>query len=115
MQSAGVPSPQLMLVGAIAFLIVGSLSVLLGYKARIGASLLLAFLLLATYYFHAFWNFEGQEQQMQMIQFMKNLSMAGAMLFMANGSGPLSFDTRMAERKSSRPVEIPAQAALQTS
>ena len=88
-----------MLVGAIAFLIVGSLSVLLGLKARFGAGLLLAFLVLAIYFFHAFWNLEGQEQQMQTIQFMKNLSMAGAMLFiMANGAGPMSVDAWLAKR-----------------
>src|SRR5271155_5368363 len=55
MEKAGVPAPQLMLVGAIVFLIAGSLSVIVGYKARIGAALLLVFLVLATYYFHAFW------------------------------------------------------------
>ena len=34
MASAGVPAPRLLLVGAIVFLIVGSLSVIAGYKAR---------------------------------------------------------------------------------
>jgi putative oxidoreductase len=114
MQSAGVPASKLMLAGAIAFLIVGSLSVLLGFEARIGAGLLLVFLALATYYFHAFWNLEGQEQQMQMIQFMKNLSMAGAMLFIiANGAGPLSFDAWAAKRKSVRFSKAPTEAELQ--
>ncbi len=55
MASVGIPAPQVMLAGAIAFLIAGSLSVVLGYQSRIGASLLLVFLILATYYFHAFW------------------------------------------------------------
>ncbi len=101
MESAGVPAPQLMLVGAIAFLIVGSVSVILGFKARIGAGLLLVFLVLATYYFHAFWKVDGQEQQMQMIQFLKNLSMAGAMLLViANGSGPMSLDNKFVSKKS---------------
>ena len=91
MQSAGVPSPQILLVGAIAFLLLGSVSIILGYKTTIGAGLLLVFLALATYYFHPFWKLQGQEQQLQMIQFMKNLSIAGAMLFiMANGPGPWS-------------------------
>ena len=95
MTSEGVPQAQVMLVGAIIFLIVGSISILLGLKARIGASLLLVFLALATYYFHDFWNFQGQEQQMQMIQFLKNLSLMGTMVFIiANGSGPLSLDQR---------------------
>lgn len=98
MDSAGVPAPQLLLVGAIAFLLVGSVSVIVGFKARIGAALLLTFLVLASYYFHPFWKLEGQAQQEQMIQFMKNLSMMGAMLFiMANGSGPMSLDSLLAK------------------
>jgi putative oxidoreductase len=99
MGSVGVPAPQFLLVGAIVFLVVGSLSVIVGYKGRIGAALLLTFLVLATYYFHAFWKLDGKEQQEQMIQFMKNLSMMGAMLFLvANGSGPMSVDSLMEKR-----------------
>ena len=99
MESVGIPAPQFMLGGAIMFLSVGSVSVIVGYQARIGATLLLVFLVLATYYFHAFWKFEGaQAQQEQMIQFMKNLSMMGAMLFIiANGSGPMSLDAKLAK------------------
>jgi len=41
-------------------LIVGSLSVILGFHARCGAALLV-FLVLATYYFHDFWTMEGQD------------------------------------------------------
>jgi putative oxidoreductase len=93
MGSVGVPIPHAMLAGAIAFLIAGSLSVILGFHARIGASLLIVFLILATYYFHPFWRLEGAEQVQQNIQFMKNLSMAGAMLFIvANGSGAWTLD-----------------------
>jgi putative oxidoreductase len=99
MESAGVPAPQLLLVGAIVFLVVGSLSVVAGYKARIGAGLLLTFLVLASYYFHPFWKLEGPAQQEQMIQFMKNLSMMGAMLFLvANGSGPMSLDAFLSKQ-----------------
>jgi putative oxidoreductase len=107
MESAGVPASQLMLVGAIAFLLVGSVSVILGYKARFGAALLLTFLVLASYYFHAFWKLEGQEQQMQTIHFMKNLSMMGAMLLLiANGLGPMSLDSWLGKR-STAAVEEP--------
>jgi putative oxidoreductase len=99
MESAGVPAPQFLLVGAIVFLVAGSLSVIAGYKARFGAALLLVFLILASYYFHAFWKLEGQAQQEQMIQFMKNLSIMGAMLFLiANGAGPMSLDSWLAKR-----------------
>ena len=109
MASEGVPIPQVMLVGAIVFLIAGSLSLILGFKARIGAGLLLVFLVLATYFFHDFWtwpenamwvlslNSEVQMpvQQIEMISFMKNMALMGAMLFiMSNGSGPWSLDNR---------------------
>ena len=96
MASKGIPAPQFLLVGAIAFLLVGGASVVLGYKARIGAFLLLVFLALASYYFHDFWRLtDPKEQQEQTIQFMKNLSMMGAMLFiMANGAGAWSLDAR---------------------
>jgi putative oxidoreductase len=98
MANTGIPQPQLMLVGAIGFLIVGGLSVMLGLKARFGAFLLLVFLALASYYFHNFWDLDDPlKYEQQMIHFMKNLSMMGTMLFiMANGSGPMSLDSLFA-------------------
>jgi putative oxidoreductase len=104
MASAGIPAPQFMLVGAIVFLLAGSLSVIFGYKARIGAGLLLVFLVLATYYFHHFWNIDdAHASQQQLIQFMKNLSMMGAMLFViGNGSGPMSLDGRSSRTPAQR-------------
>ena len=115
MASEGIPMPQVMLVGAILFLIVGSLSLMVGFKTRIGASLLLVFLALATYFFHDFWtqpagamwvlstNSEVKMpvQQIEMISFMKNLALMGAMLFiMANGSGSMSLDARFTNSES---------------
>lgn len=102
MGQVGVPAPQLMLAGAIVFMLVGSVSLILGFKARGGALLLLIFLILASYYFHPFWKWEGKDQEQQMIHFMKNLSMLGAMLFiMAVGSGPASVDAWLARRRGS--------------
>jgi len=101
MAAEGVPQPQILLVGAIVFLVVGSLSIIVGYRARIGAGLLFVFLALATYYFHDFWKLTGADQQAQMIQFMKNLSMMGTMLFiMANGSGAMSLDSKSSPKVS---------------
>lgn len=99
MTSEGVPAASLLLVGAIGFLIVGSFSLIVGFKARLGATLLLIFLVLATYYFHDFWTLEDAQQvQAQSIQFMKNLALMGAMLFIvANGPGPLSLDHRRSQ------------------
>lgn len=96
MGAEGVPMPNIMLTGAIVFLIAGSLSILLGFKARLGATLLLLFLGFATYWFHDFWTFEDPaEVQQQTISFMKNLALMGAMLMIiARGSGPMSIDNQ---------------------
>ena len=101
MTSEGVPAAQVMLVGAIVFLIAGSLSIILGFKTRIGAGLLIVFLALATFYFHDFWTFapDSQDFEMQMIQFMKNLGLAGAMVMLiASGAGAGSLDNRWASQ-----------------
>jgi putative oxidoreductase len=108
MEGKGVPVPQVALALAIGFLVVGGVSVLVGYKARVGAALLAVFLVLATYYFHAFWALEGQAAQAEMIQFMKNLGLFGAMLFIiANGAGAWSLDACLgsptAQTQSQRP------------
>ena len=111
MAGQGVPMPQVMLAGAIVFLLAGSVSIIVGFRARIGAALLLIFLVLATYYFHDFWTWPVDAmwvlntnsevkmpvQQIEMISFMKNLALMGAMLFIiANGSGPMSLDGKLA-------------------
>ncbi|MFM8733730.1 MAG: DoxX family protein [Pirellulales bacterium] len=99
MANEGVPSPQILLGGAIAFLALGGLSVVLGLRGRIGALLLLVFLGAATYYFHDFWRLPADTsadvRQAEIIAFMKNVALMGAMLFLlANGTGPWSLDGR---------------------
>jgi putative oxidoreductase len=98
MASVGVPLPTLALAGAIVFLLVGSVSVAVGYRARLGALLLLLFLIPATYYFHAPWKAAtSAEATQQTIHLLKNLGLMGAMmLIMAAGPGPGSLDVRKA-------------------
>ena len=97
MAGKGVPQPKLLLAGAIAFLLLGSVSLILGFRARLGALLLLIFLAAATYYFHAFWKLPAEEQMPEQIAFMKNLALMGTMVFLiANGPGPWSLDRRRA-------------------
>jgi len=90
--SKGVPmaSVAVPLSGIIAF--VGGVSILLGYKAKYGALLIVVFLLPVTFMMHNFWIYtDPMQAQMQMANFMKNLSMLGAALMIAHfGSGPLS-------------------------
>ena len=92
MQFEGIPYPKVVLSGMIAVLIGGSSLVILGFKARFGAFLLLAFLILTTYYFADFWRFSF-DPQTKLNQFMKNLGLVGAMLLIiANGPGAGSLD-----------------------
>ena len=88
MASVGVPGGVLPLV--IATEVLGSLAIVLGWKTRIVSFLLAGFTLLTGILFHT--NFADQ---MQMIMFMKNVSIAGAFLLLTvNGAGPLSLDNK---------------------
>jgi putative oxidoreductase len=110
MGAAGIQQPKIMLAGAIVFLILGSVSVVVGYYARFGALLLLVFLIAASYYFHAFWKLPaGPEQMTELISFMKNVALMGTMVFiMANGAGAWSIDA--CRRCSEEPSEPDAAA-----
>lgn len=94
--SQGVPlaSIAVPLSGVIAIL--GGLSILLGYHARIGAWLIALFLVAVTPMMHNFWTVaDPMARQMQMIMFMKNVSMlGGALLISQFGAGPWSLDAR---------------------
>jgi putative oxidoreductase len=74
----------------------GGLSILLGYRAKIGAWLIVLFLAVVTPTMHKFWGISNpMTAQMQMIMFMKNVSMlGGALLISQFGAGPFSLDAR---------------------
>ena len=88
MESVGVPGALLPLV--ILLEIGGGLAILLGWKTRIAAFLLAGFTVLSALIFHA--NFSDQ---MQSILFMKNMAMAGGLLFLvAGGISAWSLDAK---------------------
>ena len=93
--SAGVPMASVIvpLSGIIAFL--GGVSIILGYKAKLGAWLIVVFLIPVTFMMHRFWDATGPMQQMQMAMFFKNMAMLGGALMISYfGAGPLSLDNR---------------------
>jgi putative oxidoreductase len=92
--SQGVPTANLLVPISGVLAIVGSLSIILGFKARLGAVLIILFLVPVSVMMHAFWQkTDPMARQMDMIQFMKNVSMLGGALMIAYfGSGPLSVD-----------------------
>lgn len=91
MAAKGMPAAEFLLVGSIVFEIAGGLMVLVGWYARWGALLLIAFIVPATLIFHNFWAVEAAQYVNQVNHFMKNLSMLGALVFILGmGPGPLS-------------------------
>ena len=94
MTAKGMPYAEVLLVGTIAFEIVGSLCVLLGWNARWGALALLIFVIPATLIFHNYWAIDPaqvRELTNQTNHFFKNLTIMGALVFIIGmGSGPLS-------------------------
>ena len=88
MAQYGMPYTSLFLFGAIVFELAGSIFAILGYYTRFGALLLLVFLIPTTIIFHT--NFEDP---IQIIMFMKNLSMfGGCLVLLAMGPGRFSLD-----------------------
>jgi len=80
--SKGVPQPWLAtFVGGI-LLGLGSLSILLGIWADLGALLLAVFLIPTAVLMHGFWKESGEARKMEQIQFFKDLSLAGACLML---------------------------------
>ena len=96
MQSEGVVAAPFLLAAAIICELCGGLSVLLGWHARFGALLLIAFLVPVTLIYHDFWQKPEQEQQMaEMIHFSKNLAILGGLfVVLACGGGRFSISHR---------------------
>ena len=99
--SQGVPLASLAvpLSGLIA--LAGGLSIALGFQTKWGAWLIVLFLIPVTFTMHQFWKVQDPMMfQIQMANFMKNISMlGGALAFAYFGAGPVSIDARNAIRE----------------
>ncbi|HEY9259462.1 DoxX family protein [Chitinophaga sp.] len=94
--AAGVPMAGFMVPFAGLIALVGALSILLGYKVKYGAWLIVIFIIPVSLALHNFWTVKDpMQQQMQMAMFMKNVSILGGALLLAYfGPGPYSIDNR---------------------
>jgi uncharacterized membrane protein YphA (DoxX/SURF4 family) len=75
---------SLLVILGVVFAGIGGLLVLLGIKVRLGAILLIIFLLPMTFIMHAFWMYEGSAHEMQMLMFLKNISILGGLFILAS-------------------------------
>jgi putative oxidoreductase len=71
-----------LLAVAIALELVGGLMIFLGIWVRLGALFLVIFIIPVTIVFHHFWQLHGADRTLQMIMFMKNLSIFGGLLYL---------------------------------
>ncbi len=79
--SQGVPAPKLAVGVTGLMLLGGGLSILLGFEPRIGALVLVAFLVPTAIIMHRFWGVaDPMMAQNQMIHFWKNIVAAGGAL-----------------------------------
>ena len=95
MTDLGLPIPEILLIFTIIFQILGGLSLLLGYKVKIGSILLILFLIPATLVYH---NPIGDPSQVN--DFLKNIGLIGGLLMVIyTGAGALSIDGSKSDRR----------------
>lgn len=97
MTQKGLPIPNILLIFTIIFQLLGGLSLLLGYKVKIGSWLLIAFLIPASFAFH--------NPATDLNGFLKNIALIGGLLMVIYaGAGALSIDgtSNVAERQYDR-------------
>ncbi len=71
-----------MLLGAIATELAGGLALVTGYRMKEAGILLALYLVPTSLIFHNFWAAEGQQFQMQLLHFLKNVSIIGGLLLL---------------------------------
>jgi putative oxidoreductase len=96
--SQGVPLAAVAVPVSGVMALLGGISIALGYRARIGAWLIVLFLVPVTFMMHRFWVIaDPMLVRIQQAMFLKNLSMLGAALLLTyHGAGPVSLDARRA-------------------
>ena len=93
--SKGLPMPTVLAFLTALLEVVGGLAIAVGFHARIAALALALFTLLATLIFHNFWAMPAEQQMVQQLMFMKNLSVSGGLLLLfVFGAGSASVDAR---------------------
>ena len=91
----GLPFPEFGAAIAIVVEVVGSLALLVGYRARWAALALAIFTLAAGALFHKFWAVPADQAMLEHIMFFKNMAIAGGLLMIvAFGPGSWSVDAK---------------------
>ena len=79
-ESKGVPAARFGVIASGIMLLLGGLGIVLGVYPIIAAGMLAVFLVLVTPVMHDFWAAPEEEQQNEMVNFIKNVELLGASL-----------------------------------
>jgi putative oxidoreductase len=83
-QGKGTPAPKASVAGSGVLLLLGGVSLLLGYHPTIGAALLVIFLLGVSFKIHNYWAVTDPQQKMsEQVNFIKNMALLGFLLMTA--------------------------------
>jgi putative oxidoreductase len=90
------PVPPLLLAAALIVMILGGLSLLLGFHARHGAMLLFGFTVVATVLMHDYWHLASSAVRDADYEiFARNIAIAGGLLMVIGlGAGPFAIDNK---------------------
>ena len=91
----GVPAPSVAVIVAGVLLLLGGLSIITGYKPKIGILLLVIFLLPVTLAMHRFWTVSDPMARIsEMVNFTKNFALLGSLLMISTIKEPWEFSIR---------------------
>lgn len=98
--ATGIWKPELFLIIATILLALGGISLLLGYKTRIGAFLLIFEIVLTAMIFYQFWAVADAERILVLLQFLNRTALCGGLLVLiGSGPGAISLGGRSSVRK----------------
>jgi putative oxidoreductase len=86
-KSHNLPFARLLLVGTMTMQLVCGTMLLVGWHASVAAAIFLVWLIPATIMFHPFWKLQQPQAANEMFHFLKNISVAGALLLVIGLSG----------------------------
>jgi putative oxidoreductase len=86
-QAKGLPAPGFGVVASGVLLVAGGLALILGVYPAVAAGALAVFLLASAVIFHDFWAVPDEQAQDEMVNFLKNVELAGAALVFLAISG----------------------------
>lgn len=87
----GVPEPAITHFVAIMVMVLGSISLIIGFRARLGALGLFAFIVVSNMFMNDYWNIaDAIERQAAFDTFSRNLALGGGLLIVM-GLGPGRF------------------------